>query len=298
MITRLTKEQEDKMPEYIEEGIAIGRATCSAGEFEARLPKIRELTDLCRTNCGFKKAKIFRHYLSPIAALKNNAGTTVHNALYGLHDIEWLQTGMFYRRELGMTAETEVILPLYELAKLSGWMWFNDTTTVVSAPPSELHFSTTRRDALHNSKGMAVKYADGTGLYCLNGMVVPVDLEWIVTTPINKLTSKKILAIENVEFRTAAMSRYGLDKFKNKIGTVIDTWESKTGGTYRLYSVKLDTGFTRVYLEGACPSSGKSFFECVSPEITKCQQALVWREPWTKGIPAANSVYIEPLQRT
>ncbi len=299
VITELTPEQEALLPVYAERGIAMGLKPCDPLAFLDALPEFRRLTDAHRELVGLPKATHFLHFRSPMEAMREVAGINQSNAIYGQHEIGWLITYFgFYREVLGFVEETEPLQHLYKMAEMGmGWFWMSSNATVISMPPTEVHI-TEDGTRTHNADGPAILYADGEAIYCLGDITVPRDLEWIVTTPVAKLDKKKISGIENTELRSEAMKRYGLDRFREG-QEVLDTWESKTGGVYALVAMQLpDEDNRRVYLSGKCPSSGKPFYEGVPPELSKCQQALTWREGRGMDIPAADTTYIEPEFRT
>jgi hypothetical protein len=72
------------------------------------------------------------------------------------------------------------------------------------------------------------------------------------------------------------------------------------GGDYELLEVHFGEGARRVYLSGACPSSGKPFYEAVPPETTTVEGALTWREWGTFSLPETSGItgYYEPEYRT
>lgn len=290
MITELTKEQELKLEQYKNEGIKIGIAT--GAEIDEEL--VRSLTDNHRLLCDVPAAKVFKVYDSPFAACKDIPSLTPNNALYGQHDIHWLMTYMFYRNELGLVKETEKIPYLFELCKHIGWFWMSSDTTIITRRPIEIHL-TQKKDVqvLHNENGLALEYLDGTGIYSLNGLQIPFEYEWIVTTPADELNVSKVLEIKNTEVRTEVMKKVGLDKYKDSLNLkLLDEWHSKKGGIYKLYDFEL-LGNRRVYLDMNCPSSHKPAFEPIHPDCTTSQMALNWREEET-----FNPVYVEPEDRT
>ena len=293
MITKLTAEQEALIPAYVEEGIKIGLAVET--EFNTNL--VRELTDKHRVSQGLAKATNFIVYRSPFEAQANIEGLTAGNALYGQHDINWLQYYMYYREVCGLTVETEPLIHLYELAKHAGWMWMSSDTTVVTWRPVELHMKTLvdGLQVLHNFDDLALKYADGTGVYACNGRRIPKNLSWIITTPADQLDPQAVLGIQNTELRTEAIKKIGVEKMFDRLDpTMIHTQKYNPGGSYELFSIQFEGEDTdRKYLRGYCPSSKKIFIEAVPPQITTVGRALNWRE---RG--PDSDVYNPPLART
>ena len=281
MITELTKEQLKMLPKYRDAGIEIGLAT--GPEFDEE--KVRELTDAHRESRGVPKATNFLVYDSPFVVMKKyKPHCTPGNALYGQHDINWLMYYMFYRVELGLTEETEGIVHLFELAKMVGWMWMSEDTTIVTRRPSEIHLQVKPHDTipnfrvLHNYNDYALKYADGTGVYAFQGITIPENLSWVVTTPEDELDVRKVMEITNTEVRTEVLKKIGVERaFEHVDSETIDSMKCPLNNEYTLLKINFDEN-DRIYLRGVCPSSGSPFFEAVPPKITSCEEALHWRE--------------------
>jgi len=291
-INNLTAKQEEMLPRYVEMGINIGLATGSDMDEEL----IRKLTDAHRVASGVAAAKNFMVFDSPMDAIKNIPGLTAYNALYGQHDISWLILYLYFRVECGLIEETQAVVNLLELTKHVGWMWMSGDTTVVTRKPDEIHMRETGSKAghlplkvLHNPEGMAIRYRNGDGFYCLDGLAVPSHY---ITEPYD---IKKVLAETNVEIRNSLLKLGGpdvLEKYCNK--RVIHTDTLEQGGEYELYTIELNE-VTRTYLKGTCPSKGQAFNEAVPPTVTTVKAALRWRE-W--GHVALPSEYILPQVRT
>ncbi len=305
ILTKLTKKQEEKLAHYLEEGLKIGRAT--GGEID--IDFVHELINSHRQLCNIPPAKEVVLYDSPRAAIRAEQGLTPSNALYGQHDISWLQTYQFFRTECGWKEETKWIVYLYELAKITGWIWLTPTKNIVTRRPEtislvqrgwETFTDTDGKDVqipnmvLHNENGPSLSYRDGFSLYCLDGMLLDAKDEWIVTTPADKLKAEDILKINNTEIRSAAMRKIGiehmLDKLDNK---VLNKKKSKTGGNYVLYEVRFPDGLVTKQLGMTCPSSGKFHLEEVHTDCEIVNQALNWRER-----ESLSKIYKEPRSRT
>ena len=295
MITELTPEQEAMLPKYAAMGIEIGLAT--GPEMDEQ--KVRELTDAHRVMCGLKVATIFKVYDSPFAAAKDNEGLTPSNALYGQHDINWLMHYQFFRTECGLIKETDQIVYLMELAKRCGWMWMNEDTTIVTRRPKSIHLLPTKREVngavreirvLHNPNGLALEYADGTGVYSLFGTRITKEYQWLILEA-GKYDVARVLQISNSAIKTIGLRLLG-PKALITVGKAVDKWASEKGGNYVLYSVAVN-GNDRLYLSGECPSKHEPFCEAVPPTIKTCKEALAWRE---EEVDLAS--YFEPIVRT
>ncbi|HEX2316930.1 MAG TPA: hypothetical protein VHJ17_24500 [Thermomonospora sp.] len=138
---------------------------------------------------------------------------------YGQHDAHWIARYEAWLR-LGLVRaspqERHQLGVWSALARSCGWWSPSDDTCVVSERPVAVHTEPTPggvhgQRRLHREDGMAVRYADGWGLYVLHGTVVPV---WVVTEP----TPERITAERNIEIRRAAIERIGWDAYITQAG--------------------------------------------------------------------------------
>ena len=115
---------------------------------------------------------------------------------------------------------------------------------------------------LHNTKGKAVEYADGYGLYSLFGVNFDEKLFKKVTN--KKVTLKTIFSIENMEQRMAGLKLVGVEKLlKSKHATKLD--KSDRGNT--LYKIEDIFDQTAYYLHYKCPSTGRVYVSGIDPEV-------------------------------
>ena len=294
-VEKLTPAQEALLPKYVEKGIEIGLAV-GADINEA---EIEDLTNKHRELCGVDKASTFLVYDSPFAVCEKYKDCTPGNALYGQHDINWLIHHAFFRVECGLIEETEKIKYLLELASKIGWMWMSGDTTIVTRRPEEIHVKATGSkvgllplQVLHNESGMALRYRDGQGLYCLEGLRIPGHY---ITEPYD---IQKVMKEPNVELRNVLLKMGGpnvLELHCNK--KVLEAATIQNGGEYELYTISIDDN-TRVYLKGMCPSKGEPFNEAVPPSIKSVEAGLHWREWGSLPIAEVGGAYLVPKVRT
>jgi len=144
-----------------------------------------------------------------------------------------------------------------------------DDYCVVSKVPVEYHW---KDKVLHNPDGMAVKYEDGFGVYCLNGVAVP---EWLVLTPWDELDPARFAKIDNAEVRREFVRKVGIERISEACKAKCIDKE----GDYELLVIDLkgDTG-EWPYLKMLNPSmEGIYHLECVAKECHTVEQALNWR---------------------
>jgi hypothetical protein len=123
----------------------------------------------------------------------------------------------------------------------------------------------------HCETGMAVTWADGTGTFYLNGVIVPA---WVVETPAEKIDPKKVLAEENVDVRRELIRKVGIERFLSVARhEVLDT-----DGDYALLSVELSEELKNAkYLKMKNPSIGTWHVEGVHEDCATVQDALNYR---------------------
>ena len=298
-IEKLTREQELKLGLYKNEGIEVG---LKMGPINTQ--KIVDLINLHLGLFGIAPVSKVTTYSSPMSAIAANSELSWNNAFYGQHDVSWLWFYKFFRDECGLVEETEKVKYLIELAKEAHWFWVSSDEIILSERPVKMCLKETgtmlKDDAtgvntplrvLSSTDGMALEYADGNGVYALNGIRLPKSLHWVVKDW-KTLTPKDILKIENAEIRQEAMLLYGPGIYTELPHKILDTFESAKGGFYELFEI--DYGVVkRIYLKGKCPSKKDDFFEPVPPSATTCQQALNWREHGSLV-----GLYKEPIERT
>ncbi len=139
----------------------------------------------------------------------------------------------------------------------------------ISEKPIEINWENKR---LHKDGDKAVKYSDGWGIYCLNGVRVP---EYLVITPESRLDIEFFKKEKNVEVRTQFVRKYGIDRMRTlgKIIDKMDRWD------YEL--IDMSPIFTNInyapYLKMKNPSTGTIHMEGVHPECKTVEMALKWR---------------------
>jgi hypothetical protein len=131
---------------------------------------------------------------------------------------------------------------------------------------------------LHSETGMAVKYADGWGMYSLYGVIFKEKLYKKVTS--KRATCKTILNIKNMEQRMAALKLHGVEKIIEQ-ATLLD--KSKRGN--ELYLLKNVFSQDAYFLKYTCPSTGRVYFSGIDPEVGEKKDAdlsMSWKLNLTK----------------
>jgi len=141
---------------------------------------------------------------------------------------------------------------------------FDETDAYVSHRPTKLHFN--ENNQLHCEDGMACAFADGWGVWSING--VHVD-EQIVMHPETQ-TLKQIRSEPNEEIKRIRIERYGFESYLAEIDAkLIDRYTNEIEGTKELLYDAEDMRF----LMCICPSTGKEF--CLEVPLTTktCREA-------------------------
>jgi hypothetical protein len=150
-----------------------------------------------------------------------------------------------------------------------------DDCCVVAFNPIELHYN--KDNQLHNENGKSCLFADGTGLYNLNGIPVP---EYVVTTKPDAFTKKQILSEKNADVRREILRKIGNERmFKIFDATILDSRDD-----YKLISIQIEN-VDRKYLEMKNPSVDLVHVEGVPNTVSSVDEALAWRNGLDNYIP-------------
>lgn len=174
-----------------------------------------------------------------------------------------------FAASIGVEFDKEKYRKFMEWCRCCPFILFNDTTVYASRKPKYIKFNDANQ--LHCDDGMACEYADGWGVYSING--VSVD-EQIVMRPETQ-TIKQISDEQNEEVKRIRIIRYGWDRFLDEINAVvIDSNDNYIEGT-KEFLIQNDKLESRI-LACVCPSTTKEFFLEVPLEIKTCREAQSW----------------------
>jgi len=315
---------QEVIKKYILEGVEIGLST-----ERGNLDEIVNEINLLRKAYDQDPVTNVIEFDSPMAAIKAHSkdGISLSNAFYGQFDTHWLQSAVAKAKEETLDIPEEKYIHLYNLAKMVGWFWLSDDTAIITHKPTEIHmtprksssFITGEIGVLHNPNGLAIKYADGEGVYAIGGIQLSKDMEWIVTEP-EKLTPGNILGIKNTDLKSEVIKMMGAGGIVDLVEhTVLDedsfvSYHSpnsnvmippvagleqfykdnyiKKVSNYKLLELYIEDN-RRVYLEMTCPSKGERHVEGVPPTIKTVADALNHKEGQPLG-----AKYVPPMVRT
>lgn len=199
------------------------------------------------------------------------------NINWGQYDSNIFSFYDFFGKECGIKKCFD-LSPLSKIAKNINISLFYTNVVIHCFRPIELHLNA--RKQMHNEKGLAIKYSDGWGFYMLNGVRIPKEYEYIVTTPAEKINPADFAKIENVEVRREFVRKVGLERILKHLKSKI----IHTMGDYDLLELDLNLDRPAKALKMINPSIGIPHVEFVPFDIVTCEQALNFRNGLTEYI--------------
>jgi len=188
---------------------------------------------------------------------------------FGHLDASWIAF-YDYLRSIG-TQGTEPLEGIKQLTLNCGWWWPYENLAIMTNRPVEVHRD--NRGRLHNETGMALKYADGWGIYAWHGVLVP---EYVILLP-EPITTEMINAEPNAEVRRVLIERFGLDNYL-KEGTVLKVHQDSYGTLYRM-NLRGDEPIMVVRVVNSTPEPDgtyNEYFLRVPPNMLRAKQAIAW----------------------
>lgn len=123
---------------------------------------------------------------------------------------------------------------------------------------------------LHNDKGPALLFPDGSSLSFYNGE--PIS-NWIWNEEDSRLKARRIARIHNTELRRVAIEYMGIDKFLSYFESRVIDQE----GDYELVLFRFEIDSLCPYLIMKNPSTGEKHIEGIPPNKFTVKEALQWR---------------------
>jgi len=172
----------------------------------------------------------------------------------------------FMNKELELKLDKQKEWDLLISLKDLSWVYPFKDFCVISEKPTEIYM---KNGLLHNEKGMSVEYADGFGVYSLNGVRVSKEL---VMTSAEQLDPQLIVKETNAEIRREIVRKIGIERVCQKLNAkVLDKQDN-----YELLNLDLGNRI-RPYLKMLNPSIGTYHIEGVHSDCKTVEQALNWR---------------------
>jgi hypothetical protein len=162
--------------------------------------------------------------------------------------------------------EDAELLEQWRAASVSADCWFPFEGWCFMSDKPEVRFDESGR--LHNEKGPAVTYSDGTVVHCWRGIRVPS--EWIEGTPDPALA----LTWENVEQRRCLAEILGWSRVLEQLDPVtVDRDDDPEIG--ELLRVDLPDATGEQFLKVRC-GTGRDFVLPVPPNVRTAREANAW----------------------
>lgn len=279
-IEALTPEQERKVKEYQKQAFDMAYDTMPGDEKQAKAA----IVEIYKW-CGLKEPKIF-FVDGPMAVQKKcnelagTKGDYYPFAYYGEGGIEgyWTKFYDFFFEVCGIGYKKEEDKRRFETFKTlinnSSFMYQGKEACVISRKPIEAHRNAENRP--HKDGGEAFKWADGFGLFFLNGVKVP---KWVAKTPAKKITAKQYFTEQNVEVKREIYRKIGAKQFLKMTKAKL-VHEKKGNNPYKLYFTDLGLNTPTNFLLMKNPSvKGLWHAETVglNGELKTIQEALNFR---------------------
>jgi hypothetical protein len=160
---------------------------------------------------------------------------------------------------------------LFACAQHCGWFWPFRDVCILTAKPVELHRDHDHN--FHNDKGMAIRYADGFGLWRWHGVAVTED---VILHP-ELITTHEIDVETNQEVKRVLISRYGEGRYLEDSNAEL-IQEDQFGKLYKK-EIQNDEPIVMVRVVNATPESDgthQPYFIRVPPVVTSAHEAVAW----------------------
>jgi hypothetical protein len=193
------------------------------------------------------------------------------HAAAGPHDLSWLSGYEYLRGVLGLKAETEPLLGLWQLAMNAGWVQPHARTCFLSERPLTLRADVNER--LHSADSPALGFADGFTAFAWRGVRIPRGL---IEHP-ERITLAAIDTVTNVEVRRCMIEIMTPKRYVAEGGAVRFA-EDETGILWRKTWLASDA-WAAVEVINATPEpdgTRKHYFLQVPPNLRTAREAVAW----------------------
>jgi hypothetical protein len=196
----------------------------------------------------------------------------------GQHELSWLGAYDYYRHILGLSAETEALQGLSQLAQSIGWLQPHTHTCWLVERPDRLRGDV--RDRLHDDGAPALRFRDGWSVWAWKGVVIP---SWLIQYP-ERITLTIIDHEQNVQIRRCMIEIMTPERYVAQ-GGAVRVAEDETGVLWRKTWLSADA-WAAVEVINATPEpdgTRRHFFLQVPAHMRTAREAVAW----TYGLSAA-----------
>jgi hypothetical protein len=183
----------------------------------------------------------------------------------------WLERHDFFRDVCGLTAETEPLRGLLELAISADWIIAHKNICWVSEPPQVIVTDASGR--LHNANGPAVQYRDGWSAYAWKGVEVP----WRIIERPDYITLADIDRANDIHVRRCMIDRITPERYIAS-GAAFRVSEDETGVLWERRWPDGDAWAAVEVVNGTPEADGtrKKYFLQVPPNMLTARSAVAW----------------------
>ncbi len=203
------------------------------------------------------------------ASVRDSVGDSVRDSVgdsvYGQHDANWLGFFDYFATACALSAETQKLTGLWEVAQSAGWWLPHEKICWISERNNALNRD--ERGRLHSETGPALTYPDGWWVYAVHGVRVPGH---IIEHP-ETITLEEIGKENNLEIRRVMIERFGWPRYlqESKAKCVASRHNDRDCQREELY--RLADGTQRFLVFD--PSTGRRYALGVPAEVKDCEQA-------------------------
>lgn len=261
--TQLTDDQKHLVEKICDQWVAIA-LSCEPVDFEVA----KHWASECYRTSGMAVPEVWIYAASPFAGQKIaiDMGLETNWAFAGL-DAPWLAMYDLYN-QLGN--DIGIMRVRLELAKTCGWIGFYDKLCILQDRPRFIRQN--ERKQLHCLTAPAIEYSDRSGLYSIEGVVVPKK---VVMNPAGQ-TIDEIVNEDNEEIKRIRIEQFGHDRFFAEVGaTEIDRRENVIENNTREQLLRCSGDL--LFLRTFCPSTGRIYaLQILDNNADTCEKAQAW----------------------
>ena len=173
----------------------------------------------------------------------------------------------FFREVAKLNIDWEKWIPWERVSTVSGFRFMHEDFCIVSELPIEFHVDALSRG--HNENGPYVRWADGSCMYMIHGVRVPM---WLCEFP-EALTLDKIQKEENAEVRRIMVERYGPKRYMQEVGAKVLDYGDGLGLVGSAPRALYETKDGQKWLVGSDGSTKRVYWMPVPAESKTCAQA-------------------------
>ena len=173
----------------------------------------------------------------------------------------------FFREVAKLNIDWEKWIPWERVSTVSGFRFMHEDFCIVSELPIEFHVDALSRG--HNENGPYVRWADGSCMYMIHGVRVPM---WLCEFP-EALTLDKIQKEENAEVRRIMVERYGPKRYMQEVGAKVLDYGAGLGLVGSAPRALYETKDGQKWLVGSDGSTKRVYWMPVPAESKTCAQA-------------------------